>query len=625
MANEFVIKNGYFSQGSSNITGSLNVSAGVTASLFGTASWAQNAVTASFITTAQTASYVLQAVSASQATSASYAITASHATSLGILNQNVVVTGSLTVTNDLIVQGSASVQYITSSQLNINDNIITVNTITPSVRFGGLAVIDSGSSPIQSGSMLFDSQNNQWIFVHQSAPAAAITSSVLIMGPQTFNSIGSETGLTTNRIPKAVGADLGEHITDSNITDSGTLVTVNSNTTITGSLNVTAGITGSLQGTASYAPNFANTDLTFTGNRIHLVNPTNLTDNILWIIGSGSSTAAAGGKIYLGNDRLEIGLASPANYISALSQSLTLLTSGQPAITLTDSEIAFNSGSSLTRTFRVQGNSTLTGSLNVSAGITGSLFGTASWANNATTAITSNTSSYVNPLQQTVIVSGSTQITGSLGVTGSLIITGSTSTDLVRITQNGTGNAFVVEDSANPDSTSFTISNEGNVGIGIAPSNLYKLYAYSTGSTIYSISPATAIVGSGGNYGVQGLGTFVGVLGAGSSDTGTIVGIYGTAGDVDFGTGEYIAGKFIAASANGTQYAVQLQDGTQGIGKVLVAQSTDGKANWGTRLSGSYEITGSLAISGSVIAQSGNSATSDVLLQATLLYLSNNF
>ncbi len=60
MPNEFVIKNGYFSQGSSNITGSLTVTAGVTASLFGTASWAQNAITASFITTAQTASYVLQ-------------------------------------------------------------------------------------------------------------------------------------------------------------------------------------------------------------------------------------------------------------------------------------------------------------------------------------------------------------------------------------------------------------------------------------------------------------------------------------------------------------------------------------------------------------------------------------
>jgi hypothetical protein len=49
MPNEFVIKNGYFSQGNSNVTGSLNVSTSVTASniratLQGTASWASNAV-----------------------------------------------------------------------------------------------------------------------------------------------------------------------------------------------------------------------------------------------------------------------------------------------------------------------------------------------------------------------------------------------------------------------------------------------------------------------------------------------------------------------------------------------------------------------------------------------------
>ena len=72
-------------------------------------------------------------------------------------------------------------------------------------------------------------------------------------------------------------------------------------------------------------------------------------------------------------------------------------------------------------------------------------------------------------------------------------------------------------------------------------------------------------------------------------------------------------------------YSIWLQDGTEGAGKVLVSQTEDGLANWSTRLSGSYEITGSLQISGSVIGQSGNTVTSDALLQATLLYLSNNF
>ena len=44
--NEFIIKNGIFSQGNSNITGSLNVTAGITGSLQGTASFA---ISASFI------------------------------------------------------------------------------------------------------------------------------------------------------------------------------------------------------------------------------------------------------------------------------------------------------------------------------------------------------------------------------------------------------------------------------------------------------------------------------------------------------------------------------------------------------------------------------------------------
>jgi len=74
----------------------------------------------------------------------------------------------------------------------------------------------------------------------------------------------------------------------------------------------------------------------------------------------------------------------------------------------------------------------------------------------------------------------SRQLTGSYGLTGSLTVTGSTATDLVRITQTGTGNAFVVEDSTNPDNTPFVVDNAGNVAIGItSPSRLL----HTSGST----------------------------------------------------------------------------------------------------------------------------------------------
>ena len=50
------------------------------------------------------------------------------------------------------------------------------------------------------------------------------------------------------------------------------------------------------------------------------------------------------------------------------------------------------------------------------------------------------------------------------GIAG--LFSGTTSGDMVRITQLGSGNALVVEDSSNPDSTSVVVSGLGSVGIG---------------------------------------------------------------------------------------------------------------------------------------------------------------
>ena len=214
--------------GKLNVTHILATS--ITASLQGTASWATNAITASYALTS--------AGTVTNATSASFASTASY---LNTLNQNLTIVGNLTVF------GTASYTNVSSSELNIGTSLITVNTSNPTNRFGGLAVIDSGSTPRTSGSILFDSVNDQWIFIHNTSP---LTSSVFIQSPQTYNNLGNEINLTTNRLPKSVNA---EHIGDSNISDTGTIVSINSNTQVTGSLRVTGGVTASLQGTATYA------------------------------------------------------------------------------------------------------------------------------------------------------------------------------------------------------------------------------------------------------------------------------------------------------------------------------------------------------------------------------------
>jgi hypothetical protein len=71
----------------------------------------------------------------------------------------------------------------------------------------------------------------------------------------------------------------------------------------------------------------------------------------------------------------------------------------------------------------------------------------------------------------TSITSTGTVNVGSLVTTGIITATSavfnvSSSSDAVRITQSGTGQAFVVEDSTNPDASQFVVNNDGNVGIG---------------------------------------------------------------------------------------------------------------------------------------------------------------
>jgi len=76
--------------------------------------------------------------------------------------------------------------------------------------------------------------------------------------------------------------------------------------------------------------------------------------------------------------------------------------------------------------------------------------------------------------------SDSITVTGGTATLGALTVSGSDSGDLVRITQTGSGNALVVEDSANPDSTPFVVDASGNVGIGGTPIAKFSIQAATT-------------------------------------------------------------------------------------------------------------------------------------------------
>jgi hypothetical protein len=75
---------------------------------------------------------------------------------------------------------------------------------------------------------------------------------------------------------------------------------------------------------------------------------------------------------------------------------------------------------------------------------------------------------------------------------------GTTSNDMVRITQLGTGNAFVVEDSTNPDSTPFVIDQNGNVGIGTITSSTKLDIIGTTGARIGLLTSYVAISSDSG-------------------------------------------------------------------------------------------------------------------------------
>jgi hypothetical protein len=82
-----------------------------------------------------------------------------------------------------------------------------------------------------------------------------------------------------------------------------------------------------------------------------------------------------------------------------------------------------------------QNNSTVTGSLEVTQGITGSLLGTASYATQALTASYASTYAPVFPFTGSAIITGSLEVTGSitstLGFTGSLQGTSSWASDSI--------------------------------------------------------------------------------------------------------------------------------------------------------------------------------------------------
>ena len=198
--------------------------------------------------------------------------------------------------NNITVYGTSSIEYITSSQVNIGSNVITVNTDTPAIRFGGISVFDSGSTQL-TGSLFWDSEKNHWIYSNPSG--SAYNSAMLMNGPRNTGSLGTEQGTTNNALMKGQG---GDHITSSQMIDDGTTVQ------IPGALQVTGSIVGSSTVTATNGLLIGNGGATATSGYVPKFTGTSTIGNSI-VQDNGSTVSISTSSTVLSLDRTGAGTA----------------------------------------------------------------------------------------------------------------------------------------------------------------------------------------------------------------------------------------------------------------------------------------------------------------------------
>ncbi len=289
---------------------------------------------------------------------------------------------------------------------------------------------------------------------------------------------------------------------------------------LTGSLRVSGSITGSLFGTASWSNNSVNSQTasyvlnavssSFASTASFLVLAQSASYVLNAVSSSFSTTASYSISSSYAANALSASFATTASYYRTFPYTGSALITG--SLGVTGSVSIVKSGSTV---FSIEGSSgqlfsvtdSLSGSLfsvNTAAGLpvieafsdnivnigkfgsyglivsgsvvratgsftgsfTGSLFGTASWALNsisssyainALSASFARTASFINPLTQSVFISGSTQITGSTAVRGDFTVNGATTVDLNTNVLNVNAPTITVPTFALPYSPSVTV------------------------------------------------------------------------------------------------------------------------------------------------------------------------
>jgi len=477
----YISSSGNVGIGTSIPTAKLHVDGNViatsfTGSLLGTASYATQAATASYVETAQTASYVTLAqtasyyngsvVSASYALSSSYAVTASYAEtasfSLATTENRILVINKsgATITKGMVVHltgssNSSDTPYVitasyesdslSANTLGIASQTITFNSTGYVTTEGVLTGIDV--TGFASGQVLYLGPTGSIIGTAPQAPLHGVRLGQVVRdSPSNNGSIyvridnGYELGELHDTLDTTTTSSYGDLLVRS-----GSVWTNSRQLTgsyaITGSLTATS-FTGSLNGTASWANNATSASFASTASFVNPLNQTLVLTGSLNTYKSGSNVVAISGS-------------------TGVLFSVDDVVSGSLFTVWTGSTPIFQVNSGLT--------TTVTGSLSVSGGITGSLFGTASWANNASTAsfvTLAQTASYVATAQTASYV--------VLAQTASYVATAQTASYVL----NAVSSSFAATASfVNPLNQTLTLTGSFNM--------------FKSGSTVMSISGST--------------------------------------------------------------------------------------------------------------------------------------
>ena len=196
-----------------------------------------------------------------------------------------------TITASFASFQSASIGYlqsITGSAKIIGDAFIILNNNTPTERYAGLVVQDSGSTN-NTASFEFDGQTNDWFYEYTDDGGATTEHGVALFGAE-YSTKGSPSYPANNVLQKGNG---GHHLLDSSITDDGTNVSVNANISASGLISAST-----YYGDGSNLTGISTTPFPFTGSA-DISGSIDLVGDM--IIGTGNTTTLNGKNLIGGN------------------------------------------------------------------------------------------------------------------------------------------------------------------------------------------------------------------------------------------------------------------------------------------------------------------------------------